>query len=87
MAGPVRFPLHVECHAGYRADERPLAVRHGGKRVAVREILDTWHGPDHTYFKLTGDDGIRYCIRHDLETDAWELMLMEVPSTPHGGPR
>jgi hypothetical protein len=69
--------MEVECYAGYKAAERPVAFRRGDRRVTVREIVDTWYGPDHTYFKLTADDGWLYLIRHDQETDAWELILAE----------
>lgn len=82
MAEPVPFPLTVECYAGYKAAERPVAFRHGDKRVGVREIIDTWYGPDHTYFKLTGDDGVLYLLRHDQDTDVWEMILMEAGCTP-----
>ncbi len=69
--------LHVECYAGYRADETPRALRLGERRVVVAEILDRWLAPDHSYFKLRGDDGAVYIIRHDLDTDHWELTLYE----------
>ncbi len=71
--------LEVECYAGYRADERPLALRHEGRRVAVRQLHDTWHDPDHTYFTLTGEDGLLYTIRHDRAADAWELIRTQRP--------
>jgi hypothetical protein len=55
--------------------------------VAVRQLLDTWHDPDHTYFKLTGEDGLLYTIRHHRKTDAWELIRTERPSPPQRSPR
>jgi len=81
------IPLVVETYSGVRADERPLAIRHRERRVAVREVLDRWRGEDHAYFKLVGEDDIRYIIRHDLQSDTWELILMEVPqgSPPQRG--
>ncbi len=69
--------LDVECYAGYRADETPRALRLGDRRVVVVEIIDRWLAPDHAYFKLRGDDGAVYIIRHDLPTDRWELTLYE----------
>jgi hypothetical protein len=80
--GSPPLSLQVECYAGHKAFERPVAFRHGAREVRVTEILDAWRGPDHAYFKLTGSDGCRYVIRHDQETDAWELILMEVPPVP-----
>jgi len=82
MAGPARIPLRVETYSGYKADERPVAFWLRERRIAVREILDRWLGEDHAYFKLTGDDGAVYVIRQDRSSDAWELILMEVPTTP-----
>jgi hypothetical protein len=73
------IPLGVETYAGTRADERPLALRLRERRVAVRAILDRWLGEDHAYFKLVGEDDVRYLIRHDLQSDLWELILMEAP--------
>jgi len=87
VAGSARTPLTVEAYSGHKADERPVAFCLGGRRVAVREILDRWYGEDHAYFKLTGDDGAMYIIRQDRSSDTWELILMEVPTAPrpHGG--
>jgi hypothetical protein len=80
------MPLRVETYSGYTADERPVALRLGERRIAVREILDRWRGEDHAYFKLTGEDGMLYIIRQDRSADTWELVLAEagVPSTPRG---
>jgi hypothetical protein len=82
MAGSARIPLRVETHSGYKADERPVAFWLRDRRMAVREIVDRWHGEEHAYFKLTGDDGAMYIIRQDRSSDTWELILMEVPTTP-----
>ncbi len=82
MAGSTRIPLAVEAYSGYRADERPVAIRLGGRRIAVREILDRWHGEDHAYFKLAGEDGTVYIIRQHRSSDTWELTLMEIPAAP-----
>lgn len=82
MAGSARIPLRVETYSGYRADERPAAFWLRERRIAVREILDAWRGEDHAYFKLTGDDGAMYIMRQDRSSDTWELILMEVPTTP-----
>jgi hypothetical protein len=82
VAGSARIPVRVEAYSGYKADERPVAFHLGGRRIAVRKILDRWHGEDHAYFKLTGEDGTVYIIRQDRSSDIWELILMEVPTPP-----
>jgi hypothetical protein len=42
------------------------------------EVVDSWHGADHAYYKLIADDGNLYVIKHDMDEDAWELVQMEV---------
>jgi hypothetical protein len=73
----VAIDLHVECYAGYRADETPRALRFGDRRVAVVDVIDRWLAPDYSYFKLRGDDGAVYIVRHDHEGDRWELTVYE----------
>lgn len=61
-------------------DERagkPAAFTLLGRTFRVREIVDQWWGSDHSYCKLVADDGNIYVIRHDLESDTWEMVLME----------
>ncbi len=82
MAGSARASLTVEAYSGYKADERPVAFRLGGRRIAVRQVLDRWYGEDHAYFKVTGEDGTVYIIRQERSVDAWELILVEVPGAP-----
>jgi len=82
VAGSARISVRVEAYSGYKADERPVAFHLGERRITVREVLDRWHGEDHAYFKLTGEDGTVYIIRQDRSSDIWELILMEVPTPP-----
>ena len=82
MAGSARIPVIVETYSGYKADERPVAFRLGGRRIGVREVLDRWRGEGHAYFKLVGEDGTLYIIRQDRLSDTWELILMEVSTPP-----
>jgi hypothetical protein len=77
---PISF--RVECYAGYRAEERPVAFWLHERRVAVREIVDRWLGEDHAYFKVIGEDGVRYTLRHDDHSDGWQLIPMEAPAPP-----
>jgi hypothetical protein len=77
VAGSVRIPVLVEAYSGYKADERPIAFRLGERRITVREVLDRWHGEDHAYFKLTGEDGTVYILRQDRSSDTWELIPAE----------
>ena len=65
--------LHVECYAGHRGEETPRMLMIDERKIFVEEVLDTWQGPDHRYFKLKGDDGKVYILRQDTAAGRWEL--------------
>jgi RNA 3'-terminal phosphate cyclase len=39
--------------------------------------VDRWLDPRHRYFKVRGDDGGIYILRHDTARDRWELTLFD----------
>jgi hypothetical protein len=49
----------------------------GDRRIEVIMVMDRWLAPDHRYFKLEGDDGDVYIVRHDVTADRWELTMFE----------
>jgi hypothetical protein len=65
--------LRVECYAGYRAEQEPVAFTLGERRLEVHDVLDRWVGPDHRYFRVAASDGNTYILRHDEARDEWEL--------------
>lgn len=65
--------IRVECYAGYRGEETPRRLIMGSRRIGVVRIKDRWLAPDHRYFKLIGDDGGLYIIRHDPHLGTWQL--------------
>lgn len=69
--------IDVECHAGYRGEETPRRFRLGDRRVEVVAVLDQWLAPDHRYFKVRGDDGDVYILRHDSVRHVWELTMFQ----------
>jgi hypothetical protein len=71
-----RVSVTLPPDAGYD-DDRPVSFSLGDRLFRTRAIIDVWHGSDHTYVKLAADDGNIYVLRHDRETDAWELVMME----------
>lgn len=73
----VKISLKVETYSGYKADERPVSFTLVNRTFQVKEILDQWYGVDHTYYKLIADDLNLYIIRHDKESDEWEMVMME----------
>ncbi len=69
--------IRVECYAGYRGEETPRGFSLGERRIAVIDVIDRWLAPDHRYFKVLGDDGNVYILRHDTAADQWELTLFD----------
>ena len=69
----IAVALRVECYAGYRGEETPRRFYLDGSCVEIKLVIDRWLVPDHRYFKVEGDDGRRYLLRHDTETQHWEL--------------
>ena len=67
--------VKVECYAGYRGEQTPRTLILGDRRIAVAEVLDAWLAPEYRYFKLRGDDGDTYLVRHDERSDSWELTM------------
>jgi hypothetical protein len=67
--------VDVECYAGHRGEQTPRTLILGDRRIAVAEVLDAWLAPDHRYFKLRGEDGDTYLVRHDERSDTWELTM------------
>jgi len=69
--------LRVECYAGQRADVAPVRFFIGQRAIGVSEIIDRWLEPAHSYFKLRGEDGGIYILRHDQAADSWEMILFD----------
>ena len=69
--------IRVECHAGHRGEETPRRLHVGDRTIEVEAVDDRWLGPDHRYFRLRGDDGDTYIVRHDVGEDVWELTMFK----------
>jgi len=67
--------LRVECYSGYKAEERPVRFRLNNHDHIVETVLDQWHSPDATYFKVKSDDGNVYVLRRAIspQEDVWTL--------------
>ncbi len=74
--------LRVECYAGHRADTEPRRLHIGQREILVTGIIDRWQDPHHRYFKLRGDDGGIYIVRHDAGEDIWELTMFDSGRLP-----
>lgn len=69
--------VKVECYAGHRGEETPRRLYFEAREVELIEVLDCWLGIDHRYFKMVGDDGATYLLRHDTALALWELTMYE----------
>jgi hypothetical protein len=79
MLSPMSNPLlaiRVECYAGHRAEQTPRRMWLEERAIELR-VLDAWLAPDHRYFKVAGDDGSLYIIRHDVASDRWEMTMFQ----------
>ena len=65
--------IRVECYAGYRGEQEPLAFWLGERRLAVRAVVDRWFAPTQRWFKVDADDGNMYILRHDETSGDWEI--------------
>lgn len=70
--------IQVQCHAGYKGEETPRRFCFDDLWVEIVEVLDRWHQveslpewPRANYFKVAGEDGHRYLLKHDLESGQW----------------
>jgi len=65
--------VEVEAYSGFKADERPLRFRLGGRWLTVEEVLDRWYDPQAVYFRIRADGGDLYILRHSEPGDDWTL--------------
>jgi hypothetical protein len=67
--------VRVECSAGHRGEKTPRRLSFDGRSVVLLDLLDCWPGADHRYFKMLGEDGATYILRHDAARKRWELTM------------
>lgn len=69
--------VEVGCEADHRGEATPHRLAFGHRIVTVVEVIDRWLAPEHRYFKVKGEDGAIYILRHDVPADGWQLILFE----------
>ena len=74
--------LKVESYSGYKADQRPTSFTLNDRTFRVQELLDTWYGPDHAYFKVRADDSNIYILKHSPELNEWSLEMFRQGDRP-----
>ena len=65
--------MHVECYAGYRADQRPIRFTLRGHVFEITEVEDQWYSPGAIYFRVHTQDGDYFVLRHDEGQDVWSV--------------
>lgn len=67
--GPTRYryvmSIRVQCYAGYRDEQEPLAFWIGDRRRVVRAVVGRWFAPRQRWFRVEADDGNLYVLRQD----------------------
>jgi len=76
------MPIRVECYAGYRDEQEPLAFWCGERRLVVRVIVDHWAAPAQRWFKVDADDRNVYILRHDEASGDWEIAAFTASRQP-----
>ncbi len=69
--------ITVECYAGHRGEETPQRFYLAARPVDVVQVIDRWLDPAHRYFKVQGDDGGIYILRHDVQGNRWEMTMYD----------
>ena len=77
------MPIRVECYAGYRAEQEPVAFWTGDRRLEVK-IVDRWYSPTQRWFKVDAGDGNVYVLRHDEKGGDWEIAAFTASRRPSG---
>ena len=72
--------IRVECYAGHRGEETPQRFHLGEGTIEVDEVIDRWLAPEHRYFKVRTETGAVYILRHDTETNLWDIEMYVHPA-------
>lgn len=73
--------IHVECYAGYKADERPVRLQLGEQMVDIADVEDRWYSPGATFFRVKLTNGERYVLRREDAQEAWTLQAFRSTNT------
>jgi hypothetical protein len=55
----------------------PRRIRRADRSIDITEMVDQWFGVGYRYLKVIGADGHTYILRHDEETEEWDLTLFQ----------
>jgi hypothetical protein len=67
----------VECTAGARYPDRPLAFVWEGERLVVSAVEREWRTPDGLVFRVDTAGGRQFTLTYDEARDAWHVQAAE----------
>lgn len=72
MAGE---PVAVECYSGHSYAQEPRAFTWQGQRRVVAAVERAWRTPFGPHFRVRAEDGARFELAYDEQSDEWKLNL------------
>lgn len=84
MSRAGKLQLTVECEQDQHGQGVPVRFSFGTRMIEIDEVLDRWPDQSHRYFKVRGGDAGIYILRHDMDTNYWELIMFDSGSQPDG---
>ena len=72
----------VECYAGYRYPERPLAFEWAGGRYRVDEVEREWKEPGLYLFVVRDKEGARFQLSYSEVEDCWRVRRLQPARGP-----
>ncbi len=80
------MPVPVECYAGRRYAERPLAFVWEGEDLPVEAVLSEWWEPAGPVFRVRTPRGL-FLLRYIQSEDRWLARTVPAQEGPPGSPR
>ena len=76
------FPVKVQCHSGYKADEYPKKFIWDHVEFGIIEVIDRWyegyrtsgHGTVH-YYRVRTELRGSFLLKHEVENNQWFLVV------------
>ena len=65
--------IYVDAYSGYKANERPRLFVLYQEAYKIAAVVDQWHEPWATYFKIRTTEGKIYILRYDEQSEEWTL--------------
>jgi hypothetical protein len=66
-------PLKVRSYSGHTYPERPVSFSWRGVEHTVQEVEKEWREPGQRRFRVRTEDGKRFELCYDTQTDKWSV--------------